>query len=175
MSDDKTVNICQFCGGSSPMTRQVTDERFSAICRDCLDKTTATHTEILKEWGASLDAVVTQDRVEAREDAATVWARFDIAFSTFSILKPIMMMVAEGKGVLDYQWDGGPVDEPETRMMEDLAMIRSFLERYGYREVSVVTGNGRELMTQGQLGRFYAYVGNDSRPHWIARIVFQKV
>jgi hypothetical protein len=172
----ETVNNCEFCGGSSPMTRQVTDGRFSSICRDCLEKTTATHTQILKDWGVLLDAEVTQGPVEAREDAETVWARFDNAFSTFSTLKPIMRMMAEEKDPLDYQWDGGPVDEPQTRMMNALAMIRSLLERHGYREVNVVTGNGRELWTKGELGRFYAYGGeNDGQPHWTAKIVFQKV
>ena len=108
----ETLNICQFCGGSYPMTRQNTDERFSCICRNCLEKTTTTHTQILEDWGV-FGHEMTQDPVQVRDDAETLWARFDIAFSTFNTLVPVMRKMAEGKDPLDYQWDGGPVDKPQ--------------------------------------------------------------
>jgi hypothetical protein len=92
----ETVNVCEFCGGSSPMVREVTDGRFSSICRECLEKTTATDTQIPDEWGVFLEAGVTQDPVEPCEDAAAIWTRFDGAFSTFSALVPIMRKMAEG-------------------------------------------------------------------------------
>ena len=61
-------------------------------------------------------------------------------------------------------------------MTEDVARVRAILERHGYREESVVTGIARELLAQGQLGRFYAlYDEEDDQPHWTARVVFKKV
>lgn len=156
--------------------RPVRPGEFSAICRECLVKTTTTHTRLLADWGAFPTTEVTPATTESRDDADAIWTIFDRAFSTFNTLEPIMRKMAEGKDPLEHQWDGGPVDEPPTRMMDNLAMMCALLERHGYREVSVVTGNCIELARSRQLGRFSPmYRGPNGEPHWTAKLVFAKV
>jgi ribosomal protein S14 len=162
---------CQFCGGTPAIHRPVGDGHFTlGLCRNCLrgitEQTMAKTEELCGlPYGADL--------VSAESDDAA-WAYFDSAMASHHLLVGILRQIEQGQERLDWQWDGGPVDDPPTRMTDNVARVRSFLERHGYHEISIATGNARDLAAQGRLGTLFALFDQaDGRAHWTARVVFE--
>jgi len=172
--------VCCTCGGGPVVRPPHSDEHLrKGFCRDCLLARIERMRKESLEWCGLPDGVADERRgvpTESSEDDVALWNRFEAANASHSLLHWIKDYVDSGVEQINYGWDGGPADQPPTRMTKDVVMVRSLLERHGYREVSVVTGIARDLAAQGRLGYFYAlYQDDDDRPHWTAYVVFQKV
>ncbi len=160
---------CRFCGSSPVLSRPSEDASpNAAVCRDCVVRLT-------KQFDDKIVGLTGLSSVESPGsfDAAVLWKRFDAAFGRFTLLHGFEVQVENGNESINSSWTCDSATNPPTRLEAELLLVRSFLERHGYREVNIVAGVDSVLAAKGELGNFYA-VPDPADPRWTVRIGFDR-
>lgn len=138
------------------------------MCRDCVVRLTRQFNENTAELAGVPDSGFAES-----SDAAVLWERFDTALQRNFFLHGFEVKILEDSESINTSWKADSADRPRTRVDEEVALVKAFLERNGYHEVTVVVGIDTELAATGELGRLYAKPDPDD-PHWTARIDFER-
>jgi len=168
--------ICTYCGGRPVLSRaRETGPNGFGICRACLVGLTETAEKGIEESSG----VPTQgnEALASNEtdpvDEETLWARFDPVFARLHLLHSIERMAEWDQEMVNYQWSGDSANQSSAHMAQDIEVVRALLTKYGYKEVSVVTGIDQELVETGKRGRF-TMRADPNRPRWTAQVVFRR-
>jgi hypothetical protein len=109
----------------------------------------------------------------AESPDAAVLERFRTALGRVFFMHAYESVVESGDESINTTFKGESADRPPTGLDEKIALVRAFLERNGYHEVTVAVGIDTEMATRGELGHFYARPDPDD-PHWTAQIEFER-